>query len=216
MPTCPFCSKTFANESSVCPYCLRSQPETTDAKRRAAGAARDAMHGRWRLAFLLLLLVAVAAFGYDRYRKLPANAYSPDTPLPPAPEPPPQVVQTTIALPIVVPIADTASVAIDAGSYAAFPFSGSGRTECRVTGSVRGLGGGDRQLNVFVVDRDGLAELEAGRQPRAWFESGPGSNVALDFKVDGRTSYTLVVSNAGARSRAKTVRLKQVSAACSD
>jgi hypothetical protein len=214
MPTCPFCSKMYSQQASVCPHCLKTQPDTVGATRRAAGAAGDAMHGKWRLLFLVLLLAGVSAWGWDRYKKLPANAYSPDTPLAPAPEPAPQVVQTTIAQPIDVPVADSASVRIEGGKFAAFPFSGVSRTECRVTGHVRVLTGGDRRVNVSVVDRDGLSELEAGRPPRTWWESGPTADAALDFKVDGRTSYTLVVANAGAR--AKTVRLKAIRAACSD
>lgn len=178
------------------------------------------MHGRWRLAVLLLGLAGVAAWGYRAYRALPDDAYSPTYPdeiAPPvAAAPAPQVVQTTIAAPLSVRIADTTGVKIEGGRYVAFPFSGESRSECRVTGNVRALSGGDRRVNVFVVDRVGLEDLEGGRTPRTYFESGPVADAALDFKVDGRSAYTLVVSNAGARARAKTVRLRNIAAACSD
>lgn len=214
MPTCPFCSRFYPQPSSVCPHCLKTQPDTVGTTRRVAGAAGDAMHGRWRLLVLLLLLGGVASWGYDRYRRLPANAYSPDTPLALAPEPALAQVQTTIAPPIDVVVADSASARIEGGRWLAFPFSGVSRTGCHVTGSVRALSGGDRRVKVFIVDRDGLAELESGAQPRSWYDSGPVSSVAIDVKLDGRTAYTLVVANAGPR--AKTVRLKNIRAACAD
>jgi len=102
------------------------------------------------------------------------------------------------------------------GSWAAFPFNGNGRSECRIGGTVRTVADGTRRVNVLIVDREGMGELEAGRPPRTYYESGPVSNAVLDVKLDGRTFYTLVVQHAGPGSAARTVDLRKVVAACTD
>jgi hypothetical protein len=169
-----------------------------------------AMYGRWRVTLLALGLAAAAVY----YGRQHPGDYGPL--FTPAPAPTPVVSQITIAPPLDVAIADSASAKIAGGKYLTFPFSGDGRSECRIGGNVHVLSGGDRQVNVFIVDRDGMAELEAGRAPRTYYESGAVSDVTLHFNVDGRTSYTLVVANTAPRARAKSVRLQGIRAACSD
>jgi hypothetical protein len=205
MPKCPFCAKEIPDGSTVCPHCMRAQPVTF------APAPRAEPDGRaWgRPVLLAVLLAGAGAYAWREYKPAPPVVAEPE-PVVAAP------VTTTIAPPLDVRIADTASVKIAAGKYLAFPFTGDGRSSCRVQGTVRTLSGGDRTIDVFIVDRDGVTDLENGRTPRTYFQSGPLRDVSLDFNVDGRSQYTLVVSNTGSRGRAgvKTVRIGR--AACSD
>ena len=217
MPTCPFCAKAIPDGSSVCPHCLRGQPVSAAAPKRDGGAL-DFMHGRWRLA-LLVVVLATVAFHLKRNYRFGGGVEAepePEATVAVAPAPVIEKVQTTVAPPADVRIADTASVSIAAGTFAAFPFNGNGRSECRVRGNVRVLTGGNRRVTVLVVDREGMAELEAGRPPRTYYESGPTGDLALDVKLDGRTFYTLVIQNAGPGHAARAVRLRQVVAACTD
>ena len=215
MTTCPFCSKYVPSQSIACPHCLRALPTIATPAPRTQSALMTAMYGRWRVALLALGLAAAAIYYYVREHR---GDYGPLTARDPVvvPAPAPVVSQITIAPPLDVAIADSTSAKIGSGQYLAFPFSGDGRSECRVGGRVRVLSGGDRQVNVFLVDRAGMAELEAGRTPRTYYESGAVSDVTLRFNVDGRTSYTLVVANTAPRARAKSVRLQGIRAACSD
>lgn len=178
------------------------------------------MHGRWRLLLLLVVMAGVAYHLKRNYRVgvYAMNAAAPvaDEALVAAPAPALGVVQTTVAPPAEVRIADSAAVTIASGTWAAFPFNGNGRSECRVRGTVRTLSGGSRRVNVLVVDREGMADLEAGRSPRTYYESGAVAEAALDLKLDGRTFFTLVVRHDGAGSAARTVQLRRVVAACSD
>ena len=222
MSSCPFCTKPVPSDASVCLHCLRAQPATTRASRETNALGR-AVHGRGRL--LLLALVAGIAGTYvvktDRIGEIRRLRSAPviiqgveELDAAPAPAPPVEIMQTTIAAPLEVRVADSATVKLDAGAHLAFPFSGVSRSGCHVKGAVRVVSGGDRRVNVVVVDREGLAEVESGRAPRTYYESGPTSDVALDVNVDGRTAYTLVVINPG--SRARTVRLGRIDATCAD
>jgi hypothetical protein len=214
MLTCPFCSKYVPSGSIVCPHCLRALPAATaPAPRKPGSPLMTAMYGRWR-AVLLLLGLAGVGFYYVRQHRGDYQALVTRDPVVPDATPP--VTPITIAQPLDVAIADSASAKIEGGKYLAFPFSGDGRSECRIAGRVRVLSGGDRHVNVFIVDRDGMTELQAGRAPRTYYESGATSDVTLHFNVDGRTTYTLVVANTTPRGRAKAVRLQGIKAACSD
>ncbi|MDB4880781.1 MAG: hypothetical protein JWL60_2227 [Gemmatimonadetes bacterium] len=218
MPTCPFCAKAVPGGSSICPHCLRGQPMVAPAPAAHGAGPLGFMHGRWRVT-LLATVLAVTAFHLKRnYRfgggNAPVTAVD-DAPVV-APAPAMEVVQTTVATPATVAIADTAPVSIAAGTFAAFPFDGKGRSECRVGGSVRTLSGGNRRVNVMVVDREGMAALERGQPPHTYYHSGATGDLTLDLRLDGRTFYTLVVQNAGPGRAARTVRLRQVVAACRD
>lgn len=207
MPTCPFCVKEVPALSSVCPHCLRALPlsvTTAQATQRPAGVSFG-----WLRPLLLLLVAGVAGgYAYRHHHREPAAEPAPEVVAVPA--------TTTIAPPVEVPIADTASVAIAAGGHLAYTFSGGGRSGCRIHGTVQALAGGDRRIDLSVVDRDGLADMEAGKAPRTYYASGPVTDVQLDINLDGRTEYTLVVANAAGSRRPKTVRLRQVIASCAD
>ncbi|MDB4887681.1 MAG: hypothetical protein JWN79_3119 [Gemmatimonadetes bacterium] len=216
MPTCPFCSREVPAASSICPSCLRALPiSVTTARPSAATSATRTALGWLRPAILVLALLAVGGYGFREYRQRRSVA---EPVLTTAGEAAPRTgpVTTTIAPPIEVAIADSASVSIPAGGHLAFTFSGKGRSGCRVHGAVQALSRGDRRIAVFVVDRDGLAEVEGGRRPRTYYDSGVVSDVTLDINLDGRTEYTLVIANAGGGRRPKPVRIKSVRASCAD
>jgi hypothetical protein len=215
MPTCPFCSREVPAASSICPSCLRALPiSVTTARPSAATSATRTALGWLRPAILVLGLLAVGGYGFREYRHRRSVAEPVLTTAGEAVLPRP--VTTTIAPPIEVAIADSASMSIPAGGHLAFTFSGKGRSGCRVHGAVQALSRGDRRIAVFVVDRDGLAEVEGGRQPRTYYDSGIVSDVTLDISLDGRTEYTLVIANAGGGRRPKPVRIKSVGASCAD
>jgi hypothetical protein len=202
MSKCPFCARQIAEEVTVCPHCLRLQPGTV-----IRSAAPVAEPRAWRrILVLLLILGSVGTYAFRAHRRPEVVVIQPEAVVP----------TTTIAPPLEVAIADSAAVKIAAGKYLAFPFSGGGRSTCRVEGRVQGLAGGDRTANVSIVDAEGLAELAGGGTPRTYYESGPLPTVSLGSNVDGRTPYTLVVSNIHGRHETKTVKLDRLRASCSD
>ena len=207
MPTCPFCRRDVPTLSSVCPHCLRALPLSVTTA-RATSPSRSLSLGWVRPLLLVFVAGTAAAYAYRTWHH--------EAPPEPVPEPVmAPATTTTIAPPLDVPIADTASVVLPAGGHLAYTFSGGGRSGCRVRGTIQARSG-DRRIRVFVVDRDGLANVENGRTPRTYYDSGGVPDVALDINLDGRTEYTLVVAHAGGGRRASTVRLRQVVASCSD
>jgi hypothetical protein len=203
--SCPFCSRDIPDGATVCPKCLRALPLVPIPVRGSRSSASDEQSTPWgRLLVLLVILAAAGAYAFRQYRPREVPVAREEYVAPPP----------TVAPPLDVGIADSAAARIEAGRYLAFPFSGGDRSTCRLQGTVRGLSG-DGLVNVFVVDAEGLAALESGRTPRTYYESGPLPLVSLHLNVDGRTPYTLVVSNARS-ARAKTVRLDHVRASCSD
>src|SRR4051812_24406141 len=155
MPTCPFCAKEVPNESFVCPHCLRAQPVVIPTNSRAKASASKSLPGWLRPVLLVALAASLGAYVLRDYRRGP----------PPAP---PEVYVAaaptiTVAPPLDLSIADSAAAKIPAGGHLSFLFSGQGRSGCRVRGSVQALSGGDRLVNVTVVDRAGLDEIDAGR-----------------------------------------------------
>jgi hypothetical protein len=208
MPTCPFCAKQVPDESFVCPHCLRAQPVVIPTSGRGKGSSGKSIPGWVRPVALVAGLVGLGSYAFRDYHRAP---------------PPEPMVETvaaqpaiTIAPPLDLSIADSAAAKIEAGGHLTFLFSGKGRTGCRVRGSVQGLSGGNREVEVSIVDRDGLADLEAGRRPRTYYESGSTSAASIDVNLDGRTEYALVVANPGAPGRARTVRLRSIRADCAD
>jgi hypothetical protein len=169
--------------------------------------------GALRALVLLVPLVAVGAYGLREYRRVKSTP-EPVLLAPGEEAPVTGPVTTTIAPPLDVPIADSASVPIAAGGHLTYTFSGGGRAGCRVHGTVQALGRGERRIDAFVVDRDGLADVEAGKPPRTYYDSGVVPDVTLDISLDGRSEYTLVVKNEGRRAGA--VRMKGVEASCAD
>lgn len=169
--------------------------------------------GAVRALVFLVPLLAVGAYGLREYRRVKST---PEPVLLEAGEEAPVTgpVTTTIAPPLELPIADSASVPIAAGGHLTYTFSGGGRAGCRVHGAVQALGRGTRRIDVFVVDRDGLADVESGKPPRTWYDSGPVSDASLEISLDGRSEYTLVVKNEDRR--ATSVRMKAVRASCAD
>ena len=218
MPSCPFCAKAVPDGSTICPHCLRAQPVTIPSARPTNESAGSAS-GRGRLVVLLVLVLGLGAYVYHEHRERVTGLFSHDEeeavvaarPVAPAP-----VAGPTMAAPLDLRVADTASVVIPAGQYLAFPFSGDGRTGCHVQGRIRVLSGGDRRVRVMIVDRDGVAALEGGQPPSTFYDSGPTGDVDVDRNVDGRTSYTLVVANTAPRAKPKTVRLQNLRAHCTD
>jgi hypothetical protein len=209
MPICPFCTKAVPTGSTICPHCLRALPLAVTTARTTTNGRSTRVHRGWlRPALLTLIALAGGAYLLRDYHRAPP----PDV----APESVAGLVTTTIAPPLDVRIADTASMIIPVGGHVAYPFTGGGRSGCRVRGSVQAVSGGDRRVDVIVVDREGLADIENGKAPHSYYDSGPRSDIALDINLDGRTAYTVVVSNAGRGRRATSVRIRNVAARCSD
>jgi len=216
MPTCPFCSKTVPDNSSICPHCLRAQPVAVPAAARA-GAARSSGGGSRKLLILGLLVLGLGVYAFRErdsiMDSLPRHRnVTPEPAIAAAPAPAPQVAPT-IAPPVDIRIGDSSAVTVAANSYLALPFSGEDRSTCKLRGVVRSVSGGP--VDVYVVDGLGTDDLANGRPPRKYYETGASTNVLLDANLDGRSHYSLVVANLGARTRAKTVKV-QASATCAD
>ncbi|MBB4635516.1 emp24/gp25L/p24 family protein [Longimicrobium terrae] len=102
---------------------------------------------------------------------------------------------------------------LDAGQYVAFQFYLPAERVCTVTGHLAGLEGGNRDVDLFIVDDDGLANFENSREflPLIGVKKTAAYALRERMKV-GR--YHVVVSNRFSLFTGKRVQLDAFRAEC--
>jgi len=110
----------------------------------------------------------------------------------------------------VVPLVDVASLTIPSLEYRAFAFRIGGTADCRVEGSVRGLLGGRRDVEVYVFAQDDFLKwthLSSWKTPDfGLYRSARQTITDLDVALPEPVEYQLVISN---RFSAATEKLVQ-------
>lgn len=116
--------------------------------------------------------------------------------------------------PLVLTLADSAVIDLHAGEHYDTAFVVDDPRECTVTGRVSGLEGGSRDVEVFLLDREGAAEWHRGVSPAALYESGRASSIDLLARLPGPGEYTLLVSNQYSLFRGKRVLIRDARVVC--
>jgi hypothetical protein len=97
--------------------------------------------------------------------------------------------------PLVLELVEGGIVELGSGDHFDAPFEVRDPRPCTLTGQVRGIAGGSRDIEVYVLDDDGYLDWRNGIRPRPLFESGRSSATTLAVELPRRGRYHLLLSN---------------------
>jgi predicted nucleic acid-binding Zn ribbon protein len=171
---CPFCAEDIQDEAKVCKHCQRDLTASVPRRKKPT---------LW-LVILGIIVVGsgVAYFAQSR------TAPPPLTSLQQAgiPKPPP----------VTTDLVNSNSVEIPAGSYKQYAFTIK-RTDCRLTGRVEGVDGGQKELEVRVLADDDFINWKNQPDNSAFgvFKSPRETVTSVDVALPTAGGWSLVVSN---------------------
>lgn len=214
---CPFCAEQIQAAAVVCKHCGRE----LDAQRQAAmfrGAELAMGVGAF---FIVGALLFAGVGGAERFPVVGrvASAFLAPTPRPvvaaapaaePEPPPPPP--------PLVISVLDEPSLRLAAGEHldTAFVVDDELDRPCTFSGRVQGLDGGSRDVEVYLLDEDDLANWHNGIKPTPVYESGRTSAATVELPLPGEGRYHLLVSNRYSVFTSKTVRIADAHVTCEE
>jgi hypothetical protein len=219
MPYCPVCGDSLSGELTRCKRCVPPERRAVVAKTKArVPAARFTalMRGVEVLmagsSFLVVGYVLGTAVGVvppvDIARVLgtpPAIAATQFLIDPITADPPP---------PFVMELADARVIDLRSGDHFETSFEVRDPRACTLTGRVRGLAGGRKDVEVYVLDEDGYLDWQSGLPPHPVYEGGRSPSTRIHAELPGRGRYHLLLSNRFSFLTAKRVRLDDARVRC--
>lgn len=208
MKQCPFCAEKIQRAAVVCRHCGR----TVQAPGSPA-AIRAAELGAGFGAFCFVAALLYAAMGGAPLAGKMAGAFvapaaaSGPTPLAAAEPPPPPP-------PLVLTVLDEPALNLPPGEHFDTAFAVSDPRPCTFRARVQGVEGGQRDIEVYLLDEDGNSNWHNGIKPAALFESGRTSASTIELPLRDRGRFHLLVSNRYSLVTAKTVRVENARVVC--
>jgi hypothetical protein len=202
MKQCPFCAEQIQRAALVCRHCGRS----VQAPGKVVLAEVAAGFG----AFCFVGALLYAGMGTAPFTGKMVSAFvSPAAasgPIPAAaPKPPP---------PLVLTVLDEAALELPPGEHFDTAFAVSDPRPCTFRARVQGVEGGNRDVEVYLLDEDGNSNWHNGIKPAALYESGRTSASTIEVPLEERGRFHLLVSNRYSLMTAKTVRVENARVVC--
>jgi hypothetical protein len=116
--------------------------------------------------------------------------------------------------PAVLPLLDTGALNVPAGTSHSVSFSVDDERPCVLTGHVLGIAGGRRDVEVYVLDQDGIINWSNGTAANTLFQSGRMAAVSLQVHLPGPGEYHFLVSNRFSVVTDKTVEVEDARVTC--
>ena len=209
MRACPYCAESIQEAARICRFCGR------DVAASGSDQTRDSPF-ETKLARVLeagLGLIAVAAVAYLVMTRLAPRSSDGETKLAESSATTPLPID---APPLVLPLVDSTLV-IYAGGHFDTSFTLDEDRPCILTGRIRGIEGGDRDVEVYVLDVEAFANWHDGGSTLApIFASGRSALTNLNVTVPSQGRSTLLISNRYSLLTDKRVSVENVRLTCDE
>jgi hypothetical protein len=187
MRYCPFCAEEVQDAAVVCKHCRRDLPDSRRGERGSAGRQSTLIRV---LAFVGAL--AVLGYGTAVWTGVDTGGLAGNF------------------LPAMEFTVGQKALEISPGSWNMWSWEiDPKRPVCRVSATIRGISGGSRDFEAFLMDEDGYTNWNNRTNPRVFYRSGRVSSATVDGVIHGAgPKYYIVVSNRFSTFTGKTVELQ--------
>lgn len=114
----------------------------------------------------------------------------------------------------VLDLVDAELYEMSAGEYFDTPFEIDDPRQCTLSGEVEGVAGGDRDVEVYVLDELGFQDWRDGVRPDALFASGRATTAYMQVELPSPGRYHLLLSNRYSLFTGKQVRVQDARVVC--
>jgi hypothetical protein len=205
MKQCPFCAEQIQRAAVVCKHCGCA----VRAPRPAANLWAEAAAGFAAFCVVGALLYAGGGAPFNGIVESGFNPAPPSvSPRAAAPKPPPP------PPPLVVSVMDEPALSLPPGEHFDTAFAVSDPRPCTFRARVQGVEGGNRDVEVYLLDEDGNSNWHNGIKPAALYESGRTSASTVEVPLQERGRFHLLVSNRYSLMTSKTVRVENARVVC--
>lgn len=203
MKQCPFCAEQIQRAALVCRHCGRTV-QAPHSLVTARAVELGAGFGAFCFVGALLYAAMGGALDGKMASAFAAPAAASRAPAA-APKPPP---------PLVVRVLDEDALELPPGEHFDTAFAVSDSRPCTFHARVQGLEGGQRDVEVYLLDEDGNSNWHNGIKPAALYESGRTSASTIEVPLRQKGRFHLLLSNRYSLMTAKIVRVENARVVC--